>query len=130
MGATDRRRDGGTMAVAAGMVEEVVMLEGVVAWRADDEYCRKRAIISQSCSRCIHVADRLGQATRCANVRLEKRCRRGGLRFQAACRGLSGVGQTLGSDEVRLRSCPNVRPDTEVTLTPKLPVEVVSKCQT
>jgi hypothetical protein len=32
MGATDRRRDGGTMAVAAGMVEEVLMLEGVVAW--------------------------------------------------------------------------------------------------
>jgi hypothetical protein len=31
MGATDRRRDGGTMAVAAGMVEEVLMLEGVVA---------------------------------------------------------------------------------------------------
>jgi hypothetical protein len=49
MGATDRRRDGGTMAVAAGMVEEVLMLEGVVAWRAGDEYCRKRAIISQSC---------------------------------------------------------------------------------
>jgi hypothetical protein len=32
MGATDRRRDGGTVAVAAGMVEEVLMLEGVVAW--------------------------------------------------------------------------------------------------
>ena len=32
IGATDRRRDGGTMAVAAGMVEEVLMLEGVVAW--------------------------------------------------------------------------------------------------
>lgn len=32
MGATDRRRDGGTMAVAAGMVEIVLMLEGVVAW--------------------------------------------------------------------------------------------------
>jgi hypothetical protein len=49
MGATDRRRDGGTMAVAAGMVEGVLMLEGVVAWEAGDEYCRKRAIISQSC---------------------------------------------------------------------------------
>jgi len=32
MGATDRRRDGGTMAVVAGMVEGVLMLEGVVAW--------------------------------------------------------------------------------------------------
>jgi hypothetical protein len=32
MGATDRRRDGGTMAVAAGMVKGVLMLEGVVAW--------------------------------------------------------------------------------------------------
>jgi hypothetical protein len=32
MGATDRRRDGGTMAVAAEMVEEVLMLEGQVAW--------------------------------------------------------------------------------------------------
>jgi hypothetical protein len=32
MGATDRRRDGGTMAVAAGMVEGVLMLEDVVAW--------------------------------------------------------------------------------------------------
>jgi len=32
MGATDRRRDGGTVAVAAGMVEEVLMREGVVAW--------------------------------------------------------------------------------------------------
>jgi len=29
MGATDKRRDGGTLAVAAGMVEEVLMLEGV-----------------------------------------------------------------------------------------------------
>ena len=32
MGATDRRRDGGMMAVVAGMVEGVLMLEGVVAW--------------------------------------------------------------------------------------------------
>jgi hypothetical protein len=32
MGATDRRRDGGTMAVAAGMVEVVLMLGSVVAW--------------------------------------------------------------------------------------------------
>jgi len=32
MGATDRRRDGGTMAVVAGMVEGVLILEGVVAW--------------------------------------------------------------------------------------------------
>ena len=32
IGATDRRRDGGTVAVAAGMVEEVLMLEGVIAW--------------------------------------------------------------------------------------------------
>jgi hypothetical protein len=31
MGAMDRRRDGGTMAMAAGMVEGVLMLEGVVA---------------------------------------------------------------------------------------------------
>jgi hypothetical protein len=31
IGATDRRRDGGTMTVAAGMVEGVLMLEGVVA---------------------------------------------------------------------------------------------------
>jgi hypothetical protein len=33
IGATERRRDGGTMAVAAGMVEGVLMREGVVAWK-------------------------------------------------------------------------------------------------
>jgi hypothetical protein len=32
VGATDKRRDGGTMAVAAGIVEVVLMLEGLVAW--------------------------------------------------------------------------------------------------
>jgi hypothetical protein len=61
-----------------------------------------------------------------------------GLRFQAAGRGFGSAVQALGFDkvklrscpnvrpdtevtEVRLRSCPNVRPDTEVTVTPKLP---------
>jgi hypothetical protein len=50
-----------------------------------DEYCRKRAIISQSCSGCMHVADRLGQALRCTGARLEKDAVGNGLRFQVAC---------------------------------------------
>jgi hypothetical protein len=32
VGATDKRRDVGIMAVAAGMVEVVLMLEGLGAW--------------------------------------------------------------------------------------------------
>jgi hypothetical protein len=48
------------------------------------------------------------------NARFEKDAVWDGFRFQAACKGLGSAVQALGSDMVRLRPCPNVRPDTGV----------------
>ena len=76
------------MTVATGLVEVVLMLEGLVVWRSGDEYYRERVIMSQTYSRCMHPSDQLGKHDDARTLDLRKDSVGVGFRFEVARQSL------------------------------------------